>query len=330
MIVDSVHGSTVYLKNCGYGVVTNNSLNVYLDDVPLKFIMTPQKIGKGEVGTITIDTSSLTGIISGDHDLKISNPNLQIAQRVAAEVINGMAVIPDSTILALDFDEGSGTIAYDKSGLGNNGNLINNPNWVGGIFNNALNFIEGGSGGTASSCGTQTCVNTTSSNPFPTLTQITISAWVKQQPYSRCELVVVRKNSGTYSSFRFGVGGTCAQGVCDSSNPNPIIFQIWCAPDHAQHNYWSNKNVSLDTWHHIMANYNGTYINFYLDGEDVGASGSQLPFDEGMSGGSNSNYIIGASDGGCQGDFNGIIDSIRIYNKSFTPENIKSVKLYMK
>jgi hypothetical protein len=48
MIVDSIHENTVYIKNCGFGVITNDSLNAYMDDVPLNLTMTPQKVEKAE------------------------------------------------------------------------------------------------------------------------------------------------------------------------------------------------------------------------------------------------------------------------------------------
>lgn len=38
------------------------------------------------------------------------------------------------------FDEGTSTNAADSSGNGNNGVLINSPNWVTGLFSNALQF----------------------------------------------------------------------------------------------------------------------------------------------------------------------------------------------
>ena len=38
------------------------------------------------------------------------------------------------------FDEGSGTIAYDSSGNGNDGNFDGDPQWVAGYFGAALVF----------------------------------------------------------------------------------------------------------------------------------------------------------------------------------------------
>ena len=90
MIVDSVYENKVYVKNCGDGIITNNSLSVYLDDEPLEFVMTPETVKKGEIGTITAD---LSGASLGDHDLKISNPNLQIVQKVEAVLSGGATVL---------------------------------------------------------------------------------------------------------------------------------------------------------------------------------------------------------------------------------------------
>jgi hypothetical protein len=308
MLVDSVYGNTIYLKNCGYGVITNDSLGVYLDDTPLKFNMTPQKIGKGEVGTIT---TNLFGISIGIHNLKITNPNTQTVQEVEAS-------LPDSSVLDLELDEGPGTIAHDSSGNGNDGTLnMSSNSWVLGIYGSALNFVEGGGGATVSSCGTMTCV-LTNSNPF-SLSQITVSAWIKQQAYTRCELVVIRKTWGgsvgmPAGSFRFGTGGNCTFGVCDANNPNPIILQLWDYSGN-QHNFYSNKNVSLNVWHHILANYNGTNVNFYLDGNNVGSTS----YSGGIISGPASSFIIGTGEGGCQGSFNGAIDSVRICSNALTP-----------
>ena len=41
------------------------------------------------------------------------------------------------------FDETNGTVAYDSSGNGNDGNLTNGPTWVGGKIGGALSFDGG-------------------------------------------------------------------------------------------------------------------------------------------------------------------------------------------
>jgi len=51
------------------------------------------------------------------------------------------ALPPPGDLVGLwHFDEGVGTIASDSSGNGNDGTLVNDPQWVTGMFGNALSF----------------------------------------------------------------------------------------------------------------------------------------------------------------------------------------------
>ena len=61
-------------------------------------------------------------VVSGDVEVKISDA-----------LLNGL-------VGWWKFDEGSGTVAYDSSGNGNNGNLTNGPTWVTGKIGGALSF----------------------------------------------------------------------------------------------------------------------------------------------------------------------------------------------
>jgi hypothetical protein len=49
-----------------------------------------------------------------------------------------LSTFQSGLVLYLPFDEGTGTIAYDLSGYGNNGTLVNNPQWVDGKAGKAL------------------------------------------------------------------------------------------------------------------------------------------------------------------------------------------------
>jgi archaellum component FlaG (FlaF/FlaG flagellin family) len=129
MKIDSVQGNKIYLRNCGSGIITNDTLKVFLDDGSFNFTMTPASIGKSEVATITL--FGLWGL-SGNIKIRITNPAGQVERYVKAG-------LPSSTVLALDFDEGEGNIAYDSSGYGNNGdihavirNLVSNPSFENG------------------------------------------------------------------------------------------------------------------------------------------------------------------------------------------------------
>jgi len=135
MKIDSASNNKIYLKNCGSGVVKSDKINVFIDEEPFEFTMSPNSISKGEIAEITI--KNLLGISFGEHKIKITSPSGKTERYLKA-------VPHESCILALDFDEGSGDIAYDKSGYGNNGVLVNNPIWVNGKYGKALEFDEDG------------------------------------------------------------------------------------------------------------------------------------------------------------------------------------------
>jgi len=66
-----------------------------------------------------------------------------------------------------NFDEGSGTIAADSSGNGNNGTLVNGPSWTNGIKGKALLFD-----------GVDDNVTVPNSNSLNLANSFTLSAWV--------------------------------------------------------------------------------------------------------------------------------------------------------
>ncbi len=117
MKIDSVSSNKIYLRNCGTGTVRNDSISVYMDEAPIAFTMNPSSIGKGQVAEIAL--SGLWGMSFGNHKIRISSKAGEVERYVKA-------VLPDSCVLDLEFDEGSGNITYDSSGYGNNGAIHEN------------------------------------------------------------------------------------------------------------------------------------------------------------------------------------------------------------
>ncbi len=292
MLVDSVYGNTVYLKNCGYGVITNDSLGIYLDDTPLKFSMTPQKIGKGEVGTITVDT---LGLNKGDYDLKISNPNLEVVQQVEA-------VLPDSCVLALDFDEGSGGTAYDSSGHGNNGVLSNlhgtiygNTHWVEGKYGYGLSF-DGKED--------YLLIDSLPLGSNPNNGPVTITLWFKTSDVTPFE-----------DKYLFSDGGWTEMGfrLLKSGKFQAMIFQPA-----------ESSQAINDSWHFaaLSYDYNNRLLYLYLDGQ---LQGDPVYITDLSNGFNDEPFAIGA---GYQdipmGFFNGIIDEVRVWNSYLTQAQIQA------
>lgn len=295
MIVDSVHGSTIYLKNCGYGVITNSSLNVYLDDIPLRFNVMPQTISKGGVGTININALSMVGISIGDHVLKITNPNAQTVQTVEA-------VLPSSCVMDLEFDEGSGTTAHDSSGNGSDGTLVNGPSWVSGIHGGALQF-DGVNDYVAT-------VNTLTLTP-----PLTISVWFNNKTTSSINTLVADSGSGAPTlGFRFFVNkypsldGRLFMEMGDGTSNNNLQSAAGL--------------VTSGGWHNALAVINGIGINssLYFDGTNVDNETLTITF-------SKTGVVNVGRMTSNEFYFNGTIDSVRIFNQALTPDQTIILKM---
>jgi len=289
MKIESVLGNQVYVRNCGEGVITEDTLGVYLDDVSLGVTMNPNIINEDEVGTINL--SGLWKFNLGGHLLKVTNPKVITEQAVEA-------VLPDSCVLALDFDEGSGTETYDKSDYGNDGTLINGPQWINGKFGFALDFD-----------GDNDYVEVSDS---PSLNisgnQTTIESWFKTSNVHDGAIVWKSYNTfnPTYGFSYFGSAYGAIYGrITNSTGDTKSVGFGW---------------VADGQWHHLAMTYNGSIINLYMDGKlntSTTLNGNILPF--------TSNVIIGDRETDHM-YFNGTIDSVRIYNKALTPDETIKLK----
>lgn len=192
-----------------------------------------------------------------------------------------------------DFEEKTGQYAYDTSGNGNNGTLgasaspgSDDPTWTSGKIGGALKFD-----------GSNDYVSV--SNP---------SVPIANQPYS----IVAWFNPRT-----MGVRGIVGWGNYGSVNQ---VTALRLSSTGFLHYWWSNDlgvttgNIT-NTWHHVVAQFDGTYRQIFLDGKKIAQdtpTGHNVP--------NSSNFRIGSTNNGEY--FDGFIDSIRIYNYARTPAQI--------
>jgi flagellin-like protein len=134
MSIDSISGNKIYLRNCGKGVITNDSLSFYIDGVPYEHTLTGS-IGEGEVGDVTINYPiiiSAFNIRSGDK-LKIIS--------VMGSVVTSLNQYAQNKI-SIDFYESFDqkdtsawtynthqTVPYDDNGNNVVKNVGTNTNW---------------------------------------------------------------------------------------------------------------------------------------------------------------------------------------------------------
>ena len=218
-----------------------------------------------------------------------------------------------------NFNEGTGNTVNDASGNGNNGTLrpsypSDSPNWVeSDVSGNALYFD-----------GVNDYMDVGEAASLNITDTITIELWTK--PAFAQEIcypgsgsdgnvgVAAKVEDATGSAnwswqLRYGSSDSCRLG-----------FQFNTVGAGAQ---WvtAQQDLTPGQWYHIAGIFDGTSINFYLNGElkDTNTLGAPTTIE------SNLNKLLIASDGWSEftGYFNGTVDEFRIYNEALPEQAIR-------
>jgi hypothetical protein len=221
------------------------------------------------------------------------------------------------------FDECQGTTAYDASGNGNNGSInigatapqtsagtctdgLSTSAWYNGAtgkYNASLNF---------DGVDDYVSIADTTDSVLDITNEITLSAWVKLDAVDNNDRIILKPYSSTswtspYAYYelyvmsdrtpRFGLSINSAYTSVSSSTP-----------------------VSLNTWNHIVATYNGSQMKIYLNGKEI-ASKNQT----GSINTNNEPVYIGTRTPVGNEAIDGQIDDVRIYNYALTAEQVKAL-----
>lgn len=206
------------------------------------------------------------------------------------------------------FEEGTGTIAYDSSGYGNNGTLMNGPTWVNGLsslgkalqFDGADDYIKIDDSETISSpCSTRA---------------ITVTAWVKP------DTGIFEGFARVVAAHWTNLSGTCPSG--DGSN----AWLLEARQDRKFHSVIgqgdgityidmpSKTPLQEGVWQHLAFTWDGSIITFYFNGvADTSASYT------GNMTNSSCEMQIGKTD---IWYWKGLLDEVKLYNRSLSREEI--------
>jgi glucose/arabinose dehydrogenase/PKD repeat protein/chitodextrinase len=209
-----------------------------------------------------------------------------------------LASAPSGLVGAWAFNEGTGSTSADASGNGNTATLVNGPAWVPGKYGTALSFDQ---------------VNDSLSIANSTSLDIsgnamTISMWINPATISGDSVVLGKFwNAGMTSPYyQYGL---------ELSGGRPQ-FYIGTATGLA--GAGMDTALALNQWSHLAIVFNGSQAQFYLNGALAGskslnasitARGRQLR--------------IGADADPWQ-FYKGILDNMRIYNRTLTPGEIQT------
>ena len=191
---------------------------------------------------------------------------------------------PASGLIAFwKFDENTGTTAVDSSGNGNNG-TISGATWVTGKVGNALSYD-----------GVNDYVNGGNIN---IINAITIEAWVNPKVIKGKNRIIARKSSVYY--FQINSNGRLEIYLYGTTNPGY---------------HRMTSAIPLNTWTHVAVTYDGSKVLLYQNG-------TSQSFNDAGSLVSNSNPVRIGRDTGTSRQFNGLIDEVRIYNRSLSASEI--------
>jgi hypothetical protein len=190
------------------------------------------------------------------------------------------------------FDEGSGNVAHDTSGNGNDGTLIGNPQWVAGKIGGALEFN-----------GTDSIIDIPYSPDMTPSEGTTMSAWVFPTDTSRACIV------GQFE----GYGMALFTGL-------QLKSVIWGSD-------WvlSDVTIPMQEWSHIAMTWDVTNSErmIFLNGQLVGQrSDSAVPEVQNNLG---IGLWVGWPDTWGDDSFMGIIDDVQVHNIVLTQDEISII-----
>ena len=196
------------------------------------------------------------------------------------------------------FDEGSGAIAYDVSGNGNNA-IVNGATWIAGQQNWALGFNRS--------------TSFVVTPPIALANTFTVSAWVNpsgaQTSYGR--IAETQYYDGLYlglnvsgNQYKWIVnGGAGATGVCGTS--------FGCA----------EGGAVTPGWHLVTGTFDGARGLLYVDGTLVASETFLAPVNTDLP------LYIGRGYDGSGNGWNGGIDQVRFYNRALTAAEVAALFL---
>jgi hypothetical protein len=216
--------------------------------------------------------------------------NLVIAIMILAP--QGDAEIdPESIVGVWLFDEGGGKTTKDSSGKGNDGELVNDPKWVAGKFDKALEFD-----------GKDDYVEVPDSDTLDVI-NVTLTAWVKSEANQLLDgNVIVYKLSSYIHQY-----------WSSTINPGVFVGGQWCGSG------WLPQAIIWDDeWHHVALTYDGSTQKFYVDGVFSGDN-AVCKGDIDIT---DTNLTIGT---GNTGFYTGSIDEVAVFDVALDEDDFETI-----
>lgn len=202
----------------------------------------------------------------------------------------------DQAVAAWNFDECSGTSAFDGSGNSNTGTLTGTPTWstdtptgIGCslLFNGTTDYVA--------------LANTAS---LGVTTQFTVSAWVKV-------------SSSAPATWNMVIGGALGDWGFGYNNIAGVDGKMRLTKVSVADAAAAQTQVTKATWNHVAMVFTNNTVTYYLNGQANGTAAFAQTFTP------SAKRIGSAPAYGAY--FAGNIDVVRVYAKSFTAQEVRNV-----
>jgi N,N-dimethylformamidase beta subunit-like, C-terminal/Concanavalin A-like lectin/glucanases superfamily/Bacterial Ig domain len=289
-------GSTV---NSTVTVSANASDNVGVTGV--QFLLDGANLGAEDTSAPYSVSWDTTAAANGSHTLTARARDAAGNQTTSAAISVTVSNQPATGLVAAyGFNEGNGATVADASGSGNAGTTSNTTWAAAGKYGKALSFN-----------GTSSWVTVNDSASLDLTSSLTLEAWVNPTAINGWECLLLKEATGDLAYALYG-----DDNGEDTGGPRQPIVSVrqgsttsW-TPGAAQ--------LSLNTWSHLAATYDGTDLKMYVNGS-LGSSRA-------LTGAINvSNGVLRIGGNSIWGEwFNGLIDEVRIYNRALTPTQVQT------
>ena len=198
-----------------------------------------------------------------------------------------------------NFEEGSGTTAYDTSGNTNNGLLTNSPTWSPGIHGKSLNFN-----------GSSQYISVPHNNStFDVTSGVTLETWIN--------LNAVNANNGIINKGSFANSqGVYSLMLYNWGNGSVPIFRLNGSTTEGAGQLTSSTPLTPGKWYHLAATYNQSKMTLYINGVSNTTNNYSTVIT------TDTNPLILGGYYSSSYTLNGKMDDVRVYNYARTPAQI--------